>query len=295
MKAICIVSIGLVALPVLASSVNIGYSRISLYGDIGSIIDRNNPIRARPATLRLAEDGSAALSTPSTSMKLNVNTSVCGMPFWKKDWKSTTVLYKQYNASGYLGTTEIVSKYMGSAQFRGKNLTDIQFATKSKSPRIKNFRSKQKISNSFFSSNKDYDYVYGSSIGNITKVFNDPPQPFPRTLSMLTPYIYAYISTEIQLGDKTVTKVHETITYLGVKEIKVPAGTFQACKIKIESQMKVIGVDNMTILDNAARVVWLVSAGKYKGLMIKSSGLARSKAGSAKFDMVAVSLKINGK
>ena len=53
---------GMVAIPALAGSVPPGASHISFYGDIGNMINSQNPLLVRPSTLLLTEDGSVALT-----------------------------------------------------------------------------------------------------------------------------------------------------------------------------------------------------------------------------------------
>lgn len=52
---------GMVATPAVADSDSPGTGRISFYGDIGNIINSQNPLLVQPSTLLLAEDGSVAL------------------------------------------------------------------------------------------------------------------------------------------------------------------------------------------------------------------------------------------
>ena len=52
---------GMVKSPALAGSGSSGAGPISFYGDIGNIINSQNPLLVRPSVLPLAEDGSVAL------------------------------------------------------------------------------------------------------------------------------------------------------------------------------------------------------------------------------------------
>jgi hypothetical protein len=51
----------MLAAPVVARKASAGVGRIAFYGDIGNVINSQNPLLVRPSTILLAEDGSVAL------------------------------------------------------------------------------------------------------------------------------------------------------------------------------------------------------------------------------------------
>lgn len=124
-----------------------------------------------------------------------------------------------------------------------------------------------------------YDYGGRNQLGG--GFYLNPPVSSPKQYVINVPYSSAN-------GAKLSSPGHATIitTFVGMESVKVPAGTFTACKLKRET---LSGREKTPSISYQ----WVVSSGRYAGLPIKNDVYSRS--GSSILKSVALSLQVNGK
>ena len=130
------------------------------------------------------------------------------------------------------------------------------------------------------SNNLGYGYVTTSTSGAVTSYFT-PATTRPSSPALNTPYRQTYSRTTeaTSTADESRTTITEVVTYLGIEQISLAAGTFSACKTRTETTSEGASV---------TRFQWNVAEGRLKGLGLLQTDTNGKKA------LEATVVQVNG-
>lgn len=209
-------------------------------------------------------------------------------PALYKPGNTYRIINKLSETGGHDHTQTVDSKVLGPATFQGHPAVDIRVrAVESRYPSGK----VSATTDVFYGTRGKFLYFYGERSQTGAEAYSDPPFSYPKRYVLNTPYTQTITEHEAGAGTHYSFTQQKTTTFLGMKRITVPAGTFMTCKMKTEIS---------SASNTSQRIIeydWVVASGRYAGLGIKATNL-RSTPGSPPaviLTKAAVSIRLDGR